>query len=78
VFDVIELQDMFVYRMKRKNLAKVYHIIGAVVLVLALNIFALCLYRRYARKKLNEELSTQVNSAVSQYFKLSGQDTSRE
>lgn len=78
VFDVVDLQDQFTYRLKRKNLAKVYHIIGAVILVLSLNLFALCLYRRYARKKLNEELSTQVNSAVSQYFKLSGQDTSRE
>ena len=66
------------YRLKRKNLAKVIHIIGAVLLVLSLNILALCIYRRYAKKKMNQDLSNQVNSAVSQYFKLSGQDTTRD
>jgi hypothetical protein len=51
--------------LRRRHLAKVYHIVGAIVLVLGLNLLALCLYRRYAKKKMNEELSTQVNSAVS-------------
>ena len=78
VFDVVQLQDQLIYRLKRKNLAKVIHIVGAVLLVLSLNLMALCLYRRYAKKKMNQELSNQVNSAVSQYFKLSGQDTTRD
>ena len=78
MFDVVQLQDQLIYRLKRKNLAKVIHIVGAVLLVLSLNLMALCLYRRYAKKKMNQELSNQVNSAVSQYFKLSGQDTTRD
>lgn len=78
VFDVIEGQDSQIIVSTRRHLAKVVHIIGAIVFVLALNILALYLYRRYTKKKMNQELSVQVNSAVSQYFKLSGQDSTRD
>jgi hypothetical protein len=61
---------------KSRNLVRVYHIVGAILLVISLNVAALCLYRKYQKKKVNEELSLQVNSAVSNYFKLSGHDTS--
>jgi cbb3-type cytochrome oxidase subunit 3 len=54
------------------------HVLGAIALVVVLNLCALYAYRRYTRKKVNEELQIHVNSAVSQYFKLSGQDTSRD
>lgn len=41
-----------------------YHIVAVIVLVLAFNLCALCLYRRYTRKKMNDELAAHVNSAV--------------
>lgn len=56
----------------RFSLVKVYHIIAAIILVLLINGIALMVYRKHQKKKMNEELHLQVNSAVSQYFKLSG------
>ena len=56
------------------KLINVPQVIGAIVVVIILNLFALCLYKRYQRKKVNEQISLQVNSAISQYFKLSGQE----
>ncbi len=52
-----------------------FHIVFAIVVVLGLNFLALFIYRKYQKKKLNEELQVQVNSAVSQYFRLSGTET---
>jgi hypothetical protein len=52
-----------------------FHIFFAIVVVLALNFLALFIYRKYQKRKLNEELQVQVNSAVSQYFRLSGTET---
>jgi hypothetical protein len=52
-----------------------HHIILAIILVLAFNFIALYVYRKYQKRKLNEELQVQVNSAVSQYFRLSGTET---
>jgi len=52
----------------------VLHVVAAVVLVVLFNLGALFAYRRYTKKKANEELAIHVNSAVSQYFRLSGQD----
>ena len=49
---------MMAYRYSRKNLAKGSQIIAAVILVLSLNLLALYCYRRYARKKMNEELTS--------------------
>jgi hypothetical protein len=59
----------------RNSLVRVYHIISAIILVLIINAIALCLYRKHQKKKVNEELHLQVNSAVSSYFKLSGQES---
>lgn len=58
----------------RRSVVRMYHIIAAIVLVLLLNFGALYIYRKMQKKKMNEELQLQVNSAVSQYFKLSGTD----
>jgi hypothetical protein len=63
-------------RHRKHNLAKVLHVVAAVVLVVIFNLCALYAYRRYTRKKVNEELQSSVNSAVSQYFRLSGVDNS--
>ena len=65
VFDIVESgEDGFIGSHKR-NFAKVYHIVGAITLVLLLNCSALYIYRKYQKKKMNEELQMQVNSAVS-------------
>jgi hypothetical protein len=32
---------------KARNLVKVYHIVGAILLVIFLNVAALCMYRKY-------------------------------
>jgi cbb3-type cytochrome oxidase subunit 3 len=40
----------------RRHLAKAIHIIAAIVFVVLLNLCALCLYRRHAKKKMNEDL----------------------
>jgi heme A synthase len=62
---------------RRRSVIKLFHIVAAVIVVLLLNVLALCIYRKYQKRKVNEELQVQVNSAVSQYFRLSGQDNSR-
>lgn len=48
-----------------RSLIRAYHIIAAIVLVLMINMIALALYRKHQKKKLNEELQLQVNTAVS-------------
>lgn len=58
----------------KRSLVKLYHIFAAVIIVILLNVGALLIYRKYQKRKVNEELQVQVNSAVSQYFRLSGQD----
>lgn len=62
-------------RVHHFNLVRLYHIIAAVFLVLILNLAALYVYRKYQKRQINEELQLQVNSAVSQYFRLSGQES---
>ena len=57
---------------RRRSVIKLFHIVAAVIVVLLLNVLALCIYRKYQKRKVNEELQVQVNSAVSQYFRLSG------
>ena len=57
---------------RKFNAAKVLHIVVAVVMVVAINLLALLMYRKYQKRRVNEELQLQVNSAVSQYFRLSG------
>lgn len=54
------------------NGIKGYHILLAIVVVMVLNFGALYIYRRYHKAKMNEQLQFQVNTAVSQYFSLSG------
>jgi hypothetical protein len=58
----------------RASVIKGHHILLAIVVVMLINFSALYLYRRHHRQKMNTELQMQVNSAVSQYFRLSGQD----
>lgn len=73
IFSVIEkLEESSSDRRASGHFAKTYHIVAAIVLVMLINFIALYAYRRYNKKKMNEELQMQVNSAVSQYFKLSG------
>ena len=65
---------------KNKTMAKVAHIVGAILLILVINIVAILVYRHFMKKKVKKALQMQVNTAVSQYFKLSSQDndTTRE
>lgn len=51
--------------------AKAATVAVAIVAVMLINFLALYLYRRHHRQKMNQEMHHQVNSAVSQYFKLS-------
>jgi hypothetical protein len=76
VFEIVNSGEDGFVGAKKSSSIKVYHVIVAVLLVVILNCGALCVYRKYQKKKMNEELQLQVNSAVSQYFKLSGQDVS--
>jgi hypothetical protein len=57
---------------RKFNAARVFHIVVAVVMVVVINLLALFMYRKYQKRRVNEELQIQVNSAVSQYFRLSG------
>ncbi len=50
---------------KKQKHARKWHIVIAVVVVIALNLGALYLYRRHTKQKMDSELRTQVNSAVS-------------
>jgi hypothetical protein len=53
---------------------KAINVAVAIVAVVLINFCALYLYRRHHRQKMNQEMQFQVNSAVSQYFKLSSAD----
>jgi hypothetical protein len=65
VFEYLQDFDQnFIYS-GRRNMAKVYHVIAAVLLVVAINLCALYLYRRYTKRQMNDELASKVNSAVS-------------
>jgi heme A synthase len=75
VFQVLASVDSSDLLYHKRSLVKLFHIVAAVILVLLLNLAALCIYRKYQKRKVNEELQLQVNSAVSQYFRLSGQET---
>ncbi len=75
VFKVLHKVDHSDMLYHRRPLVRLYHIVFAIIVVLAINVFALYIYRKFQKRKLNEELQVQVNSAVSQYFRLSGTDT---
>ena len=70
VFAVIEESESYFHR--PHNVAQFMHVVGAIILVVFFNLCLLWAYRRYSKKRMNEHLQVQVNSAVSQYFKLSG------
>jgi hypothetical protein len=72
IFAVIEEQEDQLAPSKRHRWTKLFHIVGGIVLVIGFNLCALAIYKRYQRKKMNEELAAHVNSAVTQYFRLSG------
>ncbi len=40
----------------KRSLVKLYHIFAAVIIVILLNVGALCIYRKYQKRKVNEEL----------------------
>jgi hypothetical protein len=65
VFNVVDLGETGLSLKGKRHFAKVYHIIGAIILVIILNVMALAIYRKYQKKKMNQELQMQVNSAVS-------------
>ena len=47
----------------------------AVIAVIVFNAFLLYVYRKNHKKQVNEQLQAQVNSAVSQYFRLADNET---
>lgn len=72
IFEVMAELENKPDNQRGSHFAKGYHIVGAIIIVMLFNFAALYAYRRYHKKKMNAELQMQVNSAVSQYFKLSG------
>ncbi len=72
VWNLVSTQEEAEERRSRRRGAYWLHVVGAVILVLLVNAGLLYLYRAYSRKKMNKEMQIHVNSAVSQYFKLSG------
>ena len=56
VFDVVSLNEQDLYQSNFKGRVRAHHIVAAVILILVLNFLALCLYRAYSKKKMNEEL----------------------
>jgi hypothetical protein len=75
VFKILHKVDHSDLLYRRRPLVRLHHIVFAIIVVLAINVFALYIYRKFQKRKLNEELQVQVNSAVSQYFRLSGTET---
>jgi len=51
-----------------------YLVVFAVIVVVLINMFLIYMYRKHNQKKVNEQLQAQVNSAVSQYFRLADND----
>ncbi len=68
------IQDNTEEGTRKKGLAGLRHLVSAICIILAINVCALYIYRRYSKRKMNEDMQVQVNSAVSQYFRLSGTD----
>eukprot|EP00347_Sterkiella_histriomuscorum_P000300 403376411 len=54
---------------------KINHVYAMVFVVLMINVGLLCLYRIYHKQKVKTHLNMHVNSAVSQYFKISSNDS---
>jgi hypothetical protein len=52
------------------------HLIGVLLIGIACNVFLLYAYRRRTKREMSEQMSSQVNQAVSQYFALRDQSTS--
>ncbi len=71
-FKILAMKGLLKQNLNKADHARVLHIVVAVVMVVILNLLALFMYRKYHKKRVNEELQLQVNSAVSQYFRLSG------
>ena len=56
VYQVLSSENNSDLLYHKKPFIKVYHIVAAIILVLLLNMVALCIYRKYQKRKLNEEL----------------------
>jgi len=56
VFQVLSSVNSSDLLYHKRSLVKLFHIIAAVILVLLLNLAALCIYRKYQKRKVNEEL----------------------
>ena len=61
---MIESEEDQLVPSSRRRMIKLFHIVGAIVVVLGFNLCALALYKRYQRRKMNEELAAHVNNAV--------------
>lgn len=77
IFNLIKVLDISspISNRQRHHGIKGLHVLIAIVVVMVINCGALYLYRRHQRQKVNEQLQLQVNSAVSQYFRLSASDS---
>ncbi len=53
-------------------------LIIVVIFLIAVNVVLILLYRRCANRELKDDMSMQVNSAVSQYFALSAKNTTND
>ncbi|CDW89350.1 UNKNOWN [Stylonychia lemnae] len=54
------------------------HVGVAIFIVVSINLGALCAYRYFNKKKLKTQLNQHVNSAVSQYFKISQNESQND
>jgi len=77
IFDALSVLEDTSTSSRTSHRVKTIHIVIAIGVVMVINLGALYLYRRYNKKKMNQELQMQVNSAVSQYFKLSAHDNNQ-
>lgn len=58
--------------------AQKWFVVACVSLIILLNIVCIQAYRYFTKQTVNREINMQVNSAVSQYFALSGQDNANQ
>ncbi len=49
-------------------------LILGVIIVIVLNIFAICIYRWFHKKKMQTAIKGVVNNEVSKYFKIASSD----
>mmetsp|Transcript_4394 Transcript_4394/g.7448 ORF Transcript_4394/g.7448 Transcript_4394/m.7448 type:complete len:83 (-) Transcript_4394:113-361(-) len=58
-----------------KRTYRTSHVVALCTLIMLSVCIILCLYRRYAKRKMKEQINVEIDEAVKQYMSISNSDT---